>query len=432
MRKVIFPEIVIFCLVVAVFLSGCSHQQPEPSIQTLGNSQVTGGVSQNTNVIPQPAEGTVEYANNQFTFDLYKNLSDNHENTGKNIFFSPFSLSSVMAVTYEGARGRTAEEIRAVMHFPENTSQIRQGFSEIYSGINRKQKTFVLRTANALWVEKTYRIKPEFIRTAQQYYQANATNLDFINNAEASRTTINKWVEGETNNKIRDLLPAGSIDSATPLVITNAVYFNGKWEIPFNPEETYARDFHLASGQITRIPFMNRGDHYRYSEIDDDKMLELPYNGSTGKNLSMLIYLPETGNETTLGNTLDTRRISDLERKLSETRVVIWIPKFTMETGYNLPETLSGLGMPTAFKSSADFSGIDGANDLFIKGVVHKAFVDVNEEGTEAAAASTVYFTKGSGNQPASFEADHPFLFMIKDCENGNILFIGRVMNPNE
>lgn len=415
MNKIHQSGLAVLILTLCIFFSGCSAPL---NSNPINNHEVT-----------QNSKGDIASSNNQFAFDMFKNLSDNSENTGKNIFFSPFSISSVMAVTYEGARGQTASEIQSVFHFPADVSRLREGYSEMYSGINREQNTYTLRTANALWAEKTYPFNPEYIRTANEYYHAKVTNLDFINDPEDSRMTINTWVGNQTEDKIRDLIPSGSIDATTSLVITNAVYFNGKWERPFPLTNT--RDFHLSSGETVPARFMYNSGYFRCAEIDGDEMLQLPYKAGNGKNLSMVFFLPKMNDEETLGNSLNPEKITELEKSLNKTWVVVHIPKFKLETQYKLPDTLTKMGMPTAFSSSADFSGMDGKHDLFIRDVIHKAFIDVNEEGTEAAAASFVGFTKGSYHAPALFDADHPFLFIIQDDDNGNILFIGRIMNPN-
>jgi serpin B len=431
MRGIHFSGFVVLILILGIILSGCSARFKDNTIQSSGNSQNANSFFSETNSQSSNAERNISEANNRFAYDLFKKLSDDPENSGKNILFSPFSLSSIMAISYEGARGQTAGEIESVFHFPENISELREGYSEMYSGINREQNTYTLRTANALWAEKTCPFNPGYIQTARTYYHTNATNLDFIGDSENSRTTINNWVEGETDNKIRDLIPSGNIDATTSLVITNAVYFNGKWKRPFRSELTHSRDFHLSSGKTVPVLYMYDSSYFRCAEIDGDEMLQLPYKAGNGKNLSMVFFLPKTNDETTLGNSLNTEKITELKKSLNETWVVVHIPKFKLETQYKLPDTLTKMGMPTAFSSSADFSGMDGKHDLFIRDVIHKAFIDVNEEGTEAAAASLSGYTMGPYHAPALFDADHPFLFIIQDDDDGTILFIGRIMNPN-
>ncbi len=368
--------------------------------------------------------------NNWFAFDLYSQLANDPKNAESNIFFSPFSISSALAITYEGARGTTADEIRSVFHFPGNDTIRRQGFSEVDEDMNRENTSYTLRMANALWAEKTYPFLPDYTSTARRYYSADTTNLDFINQPEDSRRTINQWVEDKTENKIRDLIPNGEIDPLTRLVITNAVYFYGTWEKPFDKTETYEYPFFITPNKTVPVQMMQRGDTFAYTETSRIQMIELPYNHGNGKELSMIVILPKSETLAAVENSLNAGMLLDLERTLVGTKMVVFLPKFRLETWYKLPDTLKTMGMPTAFTPAADFSGMDGARSLYIDDVIHKAFVDVNDEGTEAGAASSVHLTMGSHNPP-TFYANHPFLFLIQNKETGTILFIGRVVNPN-
>ncbi len=372
-------------------------------------------------------------ANNWFALDLYGRLADSGDD---NIFFSPFSISSALGITYEGARGATADEIREVFHFPDNRTAMRAGFAETIAGITSGSGAYTLRTANALWAEQTYPFLPEYIGIADRYYAAKTTNLDFVNKPEESRNTINRWVEYQTEEKIRNLLPAGSIDPLTRLVITNAIYFRGAWVKQFDEEKTSDADFRTGSGAIVRVPMMQRTDEeavYGYRETDLLQVLSMPYESDSGKELSMLIILPKGDDLTAVEQSLDPGTLSELQQNLTARRVIVYFPKFSLETKYSLPAVLSSMGMPTAFSSAADFSGMDGPGNLFIDDVIHQAFVEVNEEGTEAAAATAVVMKLSSMplEEPVPvFRADHPFIFLIQDDETGNILFMGRVRNP--
>jgi serpin B len=390
---------------------------------------------------PQSEQNVVD-ANNRFALELYTKLAKDQNFAGSSLFFSPFSISSALALTYEGARGSTADEIRAVFHFPEDNTVLRDGFAEINDGINSGDSRYVLRTANALWAEKTDAFLPDYVSTAGTYYDAPVINLDFITRPEDSRVTINEWVEDRTEQKIQDLLPPGSIDALTRLVITNAVYFKGTWVKQFDAGETHEADFMITPGVIpmattTRVQMMQRTDPdavFGYTETDQFQALRMPYAHESGKQLSMLVLLPKGTTLAAVEGSLDTRELSVLRDSLSTGRVDVYFPKFRLETTYYLRGTLADMGMPTAFTDAADFSGMDGSTDLSISDVVHKAFVDVNEEGTEAAAATGVIIG-ATGFLPAKpvpvFRADHPFLFLIVDDETGNILFMGRVVNPN-
>jgi serpin B len=380
------------------------------------------------------AVSSVVAGNNRFAFDLYRILAN--DSASDNLFFSPYSISSALAITYEGARGTTAEEMGAVMHLPENDTLRREGFAGVNTGINSPDSGYTLRTANALWAEETYPFLPDYIGTAGRYYSANATNLDFISTPEDSRQTINRWVEEQTEEKIKDLLPAGSIDPMTRLVITNAIYFKGTWVKQFDPNETRDADFRVAPDETLRVQMMERTDEdavYGYAQTDTLQVLSMPYAHESGEELSMLVILPKDENLTAAESALDKDTISELQASLASQRVKVYFPKFTLETEYGLPGTLAAMGMPTAFTGAADFSGMDGTKNLFISDVVHKAFVDVNEEGTEAAAATGVVMNLASApmeDDTPTFRADHPFVFLIQENETGNILFIGRVTNP--
>jgi serpin B len=380
------------------------------------------------------AVSSVVAGNNRFAFDLYRILAN--DSASDNLFFSPYSISSALAITYEGARGTTAEEMGAVMHLPENDTLRREGFAGVNTGINSPDSGYTLRTANALWAEETYPFLPDYIGTAGRYYSANATNLDFISTPEDSRQTINRWVEEQTEEKIKDLLPAGSIDPMTRLVITNAIYFKGTWVKQFDPNETRDADFRVAPDETLRVQMMERTDEdavYGYAQTDTLQVLSMPYAHESGEELSMLVILPKDENLTAAESALDKDTISEVQASLASQRVKVYFPKFTLETEYGLPGTLAAMGMPTAFTGAADFSGMDGTKNLFISDVVHKAFVDVNEEGTEAAAATGVVMNLASApmeDDTPTFRADHPFVFLIQENETGNILFIGRVTNP--
>ncbi|MGA2104250.1 MAG: serpin family protein, partial [Methanoregula sp.] len=324
-------------------------------------------------------------SNNRFSAALYRTITNGDTNTGDNVFFSPFSISSALAITYEGARGTTAEEIRSVFFFPSNETVLRQGFAVTNAAINQGNAGYTLSTANALWAEKTFAFLPDYTSIAEQYYSANTTNLDFIGQADASRQTINAWVAERTNNKILNLLPQGSISPATRLVITNAVYFKGTWEKQFDPNLTTNAPFTKPDGTIVTASMMQQTDEaavYPYTETSDLQMLTLPYTATNGTGLSMVILLPKGNNLSTIDSYLDPANLSALEQSASSRRVMVYIPRFKIESQYSLKDTLSTMGMPTAFSTTADFSGMDGKQDLYISDVIHKAYIEVNEQGT--------------------------------------------------
>jgi len=390
---------------------------------------VCGTVPLNTTSVSgeSVADDNVAAGNNQFAFDLYRRLATDPAHAEGNLFFSPYSIASALAITYEGARGTTADEIRAVLHLPTNETLRREGFADLNAALNSGSGNYTLRTANALWAEETHSFLPEYIETAARWYGANATGLDFIENPGGSREMINHWVEEKTEDRIRDLLPPGSIGPLTRLVITNAIYFKGTWVEQFDPAKTTEEEFRVSPNETVTVPMMHGNAVYPYTETGTLQVLEMPYAHGNETELAMLVLLPKDDNLTAAEEALDTERLARLRESLVSQNVRVSFPKFTLETEYSLPPTLAAMGMPTAFTDGADLSGMDGTRDLFITGVFHKAFVEVNEEGTEAAAATGV--VAGGGVTPR-FQADHPFIFLVIEKDHGTILFMGRVVNP--
>ncbi len=382
-------------------------------------------------------------ANNQFAFDLYSELTKSE--TG-NIFYSPYSISAALAMTYEGAKGQTADEIKSVFHFPEN-SILRPNFAKIYNDINEANNAYELRTGNALWIQKDYPLLEDYTSRVEKYYGGKAANVDFVRETDKSRKTINSFIEKQTNNKIKDLLPPDSLNPLTRLVITNAIYFKGTWEWEFDKKKTREMDFHVTPTKTVKTPMMYTEPkaRFKYADLENLQILELPYKG---KKISMLILLPKQGEgydfkthkRTTYNYTLDdiekdltAEKLEEWKNQMQETNLdAIYIPKFEFETKYFMKNTLSALGMPTAFTGDADFSGMTGNRDLFISFVVHQAYIKVDEKGTEAAAATAVGM-KATALMPRKiFRADHPFIFIIQEKETGNILFLGRVTDPTK
>ena len=365
-------------------------------------------------------------ANNKVAFELYQQLSGEEGN----IFFSPYSISSALAITYEGARGKTAEEIKNVFHFPDYDT-LRPNFAAIYNEINKGHGDYMLRTGNALWVQKDFPLLENYTTTVERYYGAKAANLDFANEPEKSRQTINSFIEKQTEGKIKDLIPPGFIDPSTRLVITNAVYFKGTWKFEFDPKETQKMDFHVNSNKTIKVQMMHmkpKEKMFNYAETEDVQILELPYKGD---DISMLIILPKLGKLSEVEKNLTLEKLEEWKSKMKRTELSdIYLPKFEFETKYFLKDTLARMGMPTAFSPSADFSGMTGRRDLFISHVIHQAYVKVDEKGAEAAAATGVILRKSIPAPEIIFKADHPFIFIIQQKSTGNILFIGRIVEP--
>ena len=366
-------------------------------------------------------------ANNQFAFDLYSR----YKNQG-NVFFSPCSISTALAMTYEGARGQTAEEMKNVFYFPEDNLLRRSAFARLYNEINKKDKEYRLSTANALWAQKDFTFLQEYFNTIDQYYGGKVTNLDFIGETEKSRKIINDWVEDQTNDKIKDLIPPNAVNSLTRLVLTNAVYFKGDWVLKFDKRKTTETDFRVSSSKTVQVPMMSlTGEKAKFNYAEDEQLqiIELPYEGN---ELSMLVLLPKEDNLQALEDSLSPEQLNAWRDTLYETQIDVYLPKFKLETKYFMAQDLEQMGMPTAFQwPGADFSGMTGKDDLFISAVIHQAFVEVNEEGTEAAAATAVVMTMGMA-MPNEFRADHPFIFIIQQKDTGNILFLGKITDPSQ
>lgn len=365
-------------------------------------------------------------ANNKFTFDLYPELKKSESG---NVFYSPYSISAALTMTYEGAKGQTADEMKSVFHFPE-IGTLRPNFAAIYNKINEGAKDYELRTGNALWVQQNYPLLEDYTSRVEKYYGGKAANLDFARETEKSRQTINSFIEEQTNKKIKDLLPSGSLGELTRLVLTNAIYFKGTWEWEFDKSDTREQDFKITPSNIVKTPMMYMKPEkarFNYTDLEDLQILELPYKG---EKISMLVLLP-TENLDSIEPTLTAEKLSEYKSQMQETKLdAIYLPKFEFDTKYTLNENLKALGMPTAFDpSSADFSEITTAEKIWIDFVIHQAYVKVDEKGTEAAAATAVGMI-GTAMPRNVFKADHPFIFLIQEKDTGNILFLGRVVNP--
>jgi serine protease inhibitor len=433
---------IIIVIIVAVILGGIFVYDPlEPAPPKADDTDLLDPVVVSQSILePAPPKAndtgstpeginSVVNSNNQFSLELYSNLKDREEG---NIFFSPYSISTALAMAYEGARGQTAEEIQSVFHFPEDSNVRRPAFAGVYNQLNKKDAKYKLDTANALWVQQDYPLLDDYTNTTETYYGGKATNLDFVGATEQARQTINGWVEDKTNNKIKNLFPSGSLKPSSRLVLTNAIYFKGTWVKQFDKSDTRDEDFRVSSDKTVKVPMMRRTDRdakFNYAETEDLQILEMQYDGG---ELSMIILLPKNDDLKSIEKSLTLEKLNDWKSRLRERRVNVFMPKFSFDTKYLLNENLKEMGMPSAFSKSADFSGIDGTKNLFINIVVHQAFVDVNEEGTEAAAATGTGMVVTSVPQIKTFRADHPFIFMIQERETGDILFLGRVSDPTK
>jgi serpin B len=366
---------------------------------------------------------------NKFSFDLYKKLKD--ENKEENLFYSPASISIALAMTYAGARGNTEKQMANVLNFTLPQDRLHPAYSKLIENL-KSNKDYELNIANALWLQKDYKYLQEFLNIMEKYYKGGFNEVDYITDPEGARIKINDWVSRETKEKIKDILNPKDITRLTRLVLTNAIYFKGKWQTEFNKTATRDEDFYLINGQKTKVKMMYQKNTFNYYENDDLQLLEIPYKGN---KISMVIILPKVGKFKTVENIMDEKKLQEWLKNAMGTEVKVYIPRFKFTQSFDLSKNLSDMGMEDAFSAAADFSGINGKkNDLYIRRVIHKAFVEVNEEGTEAAAATAVVLdTKALILiKELVFKADHPFIFLIRDKEAGSILFMGRVMDPNK
>jgi len=365
--------------------------------------------------------------NTAFALDLYSAL---HKQEG-NLFFSPYSISTALGMTYAGARGNTREQMAKALTFTLQQNELHGAFARLQAQLNTEQGTggIELTVANALWAEKQYSFLEDFIQSTSENYGAPLNRVDFTNTPEETRTRINAWVAQKTNDKIKELIQPGVLNTLTRLVLTNAIYFKGTWSHQFTESETKDDRFWLSRDKALTVPLMTQKGDFSYGKNEDMQLLALPYAGG---NLSMIVLLPnEVDGLSKLEATLTEERLASWLALLRMREVRVFLPKLTMTSEFNLKKILSAMGMPDAFSPQADFSGMTGNRDMYINAVIHKACVDVNEEGTEAAAATavTMRFTS-AGIPPPEFRADHPFLFLIRHNPSESILFLGRVADP--
>lgn len=368
---------------------------------------------------------SVVQGNSDFAMDLYKKIASSADK--ENIFFSPFSISSALSMTYAGAGGNTAGQMATVLHFNLEPSLQHAAFGSLNGLLKSEGKPYRLEIANVLWGQQNYPFRSEYLELVRKHYEGGFRTVDFANQSEASRELINQWVAQKTADKIKDLIPPRALTPLTRLVLTNAIYFKGDWAVRFKPEMTKEMPFFVGPAQSVPVPMMRQTSRFKFAETDEAKVLELPY---VGNELSMVLVLPKA-EIAAWEKTLTAVQVNEWLVRASEQEVEVFLPRFKFETRYELKDLLAGMGMTDAFElPPADFSGISGNLDLYITRVIHKAVIEVNEQGSEAAAATAVIVgTKAVMHKPV-FKADQPFLFMIRHNETGSILFLGAVKNP--
>lgn len=421
-RKWFFP-----LLIFALILAGC---QPVVSGRLAQSDKPRNS--------PQPANATdlsaLVSGDNAFAFDLFRHISADPGN----LVFSPYSISIALAMTYAGAGGDTALQMAQAMHFTLAQDQLHPAFNQLALELDQEgqtqgvpaDKAFKLNVVNALWGQDGFPFLSAYLDLLAENYGAGMHLLDFRKDPEGARKVINDWVSQQTAKRINDIIPPGAIDPLTRLVLSNAIYFKADWASEFSKDSTRDAPFTLLDGSQVSVPMMSQHSRFRYSEGDGLQALELPYAGG---QLSMILLLPQQGKFNDVQTSLDAEKLDGLVAGLQVQEVNLWLPKFKFEYPLDLKDSLQKMGMIDAFDpNQADLSGMDGSRDLYISAVLHKAFVAVDEAGTEAAAATVVSVEASSmpAGSPVEFKVDRPFFFLIRDNASGAMLFLGRVLNP--
>jgi serpin B len=382
-----------------------------------------------------PAEDRSALAdgNVSFAFDLYRVLSPEPGN----LFFSPYSLSVALAMTYAGAAGDTADQMSGTLHFALPPERLHPAFNAYSIDLEGRAEQdaqgtpFELSIANSLWGQQGFSFEARFLDALAENYGAGMRLVDFAADPESARQEINRWVSEETREKIKDLVPEGALDALTRLVLANAIYFKAAWLHVFDADATATGLFHLPDGSVVDAEMMRQQATFAYGAGEGYQAIELPYE--TGA-MSMVVLLPDEGSFSSIEQGLGAEALHRIVDRMTVQPVVLAMPKFTYESQFGLREALQALGMTDAFDPErADFSGMDGQWDLYIGDVLHQAFVSVDEEGTEAAAATAVVMqvTSAPIDEPIRLTIDRPFLYLIRDMQSGTILFLGRVVNPS-
>ncbi len=404
-----------------------------PGGAILAAQPVTVKMPEPTAPVQAPDQAEVVKGSNAFAVDLYAQL----RSQSGNLFFSPESISTAFAMAYAGARGQTAAEMASVFHFTLPPERLHPAIGALLADMNAPHQGYALSVADALWAEQDEHFLPAYLKLVETNYGAGFHPVDFKTDPEGVRATINRWVEKQTNDKIQNLLSAGSVTPLTRLILTNAIYFKAAWADQFSKSATENEDFHLSAGKTIQAPMMHNSGSYYYFKGPAFKALLLPYEKD---EVSMLVLLPDNVDGLpALERSLTAANLEKWSAALGYAdEVVVSLPHFKIAQQFELSSALEDLGMKTAFDAdSADFSAMTGDKSLSISAAIHKAYIDLDENGTEAAAATAVVMEMATAARPLYpppppilFTADHPFLFLIRDNASGAILFMGRVTNP--
>ncbi|WP_201583237.1 serpin family protein [Psychrobacter jeotgali] len=418
----------------SLIASGCSNGLLNATAPSANSSAMTDKAdNKNTNSDFKAADDStstaagiaqVVNANNKFAISLYQQLHAQPDQADSNVFFSPYSLSSAMAMLYAAAQGKTQQQIKDTFNYPA-LATLNPNSAALYNQFNSPNPDYILTTINDLWMQQGRSPKQDYLNTVQRYYGGQVTELDFNNRPEPSRQQINQTISEYTKQMIAELLPNGSITSDTSTVLTNAVYFKGDWQSAFNGSKDYL--FNNIDGTTSTIDMMYQLDSFNYTEDQQVQVLELPYKGD---DLSMLVVLPKSKDKSalqTLVKNLSSTQITQWTDKLEQKEVMLDLPKFTLKQSYKMKPILADMGMPIAFGNQADFSLFNEDLPLSVSDIFHEAVIEVDEKGTVAAAATGSVVTVVSARYEAEFLANHPFMFIIKDNQSDAILFLGQV-----
>jgi serpin B len=422
MRDHAFTHVLTFAILAALVMTtaGCAVPSARPKKEeTVIESRAT---RQEPTNVPKADLGTLVAGNNAFAFDLYGALRTDEDN----LLTSPYSISLALAMTYAGARGETEQQMADTLHFALPQAQLHPAFNALdraLQGRGQGEQAFRVHLVNAIWGQRGYTFLDTFLDTLAQNYGAGLRTLDFAL-PEAARQVINDWVAEQTEKKIEDLLPRGALDASTVLVLANAIYFKAPWQSPFMEKWTQDGAFARLDGSQVAVPMMRVPARFGYVQGMGYQAVELPYGEG---EMAMLILVPDRGAFTSFADTLDARRLDDILSSMQSTYLDLTMPKFSYASGFELGETLSAMGMPAAFVG-ADFTGMNGTGGIWIDDVYHKTFIAVDEQGTEAAAATAVVMERGLG---APLRIDRPFIYLIRDVDTGAILFVGQVLDPS-
>ena len=414
-------------ILVAAMATGCSRHPRRPAFTRV---PCRGAPLRNDSWGEADTHECVD-GSNAFAVDLYARLKSEKGN----LFFSPYSISTALAMTYAGARGHTEKQMAEVMHFAIPQPRLHAAFGKIIDDLDGRAERGGIRlsVANSLWGQEGRRFLDEFLDLTRERYGAELTRVDFQSDTEAARRKINTWGEKKTQGRIKELIPPGVLRRLTRLVLVNAIYVKAGWENAFLEDATSDAAFYPSPGRKVLVPTMSQAAESGYANPEGSgcQVLELPYEGG---GASMVIFLPwKRDGLAALEGSLRTDKVNRLLRALVTREVIVHLPRFRLTRAFRLDETLKAMGMTDVFTEGvADLSGTDGTRLLFVHAVLHKAFVDVDEKGTEAASATAVVECEGEDPAPPPvFRADHPFLFIIRDKPSGSILFMGRVVDPS-